>query len=89
MNFNNSNIIIRHYFSIFINICKLMNIPFFIISGGIHDLMISIFDEIIDLKNYDNIFFFSNHLKFDENYLCNGLNIEVTPGNKIEILKDL
>ena len=86
---NKTPILIRHYFFEFLNFCKKINIPLYIISGGILNFMVSIFDKMIDLNDYHNIFFFSNELKFDKNNVCTGFNKEVTPGNKDKVLKDL
>ena len=42
-----------------------MNLPYYMISGGITEMLQTIIAKAIDIKNYQNFFTFSNNMIFD------------------------
>ena len=83
---NDANFGVRYGYREFFNICKVMNLPYYMISGGITEMVQTILAKAADIKNYSNFFTFSNDMIFDKDGVLEDMNMKVYATTKYGIL---
>lgn len=83
---NHANIGLRYGFRRFFALCKQLDLPFYLISGGITQSLVTIIEKTQNLKDYSSFCVFSNELVFDEEERLADLKIKVFPTTKAGIL---
>ena len=63
---HDANIGVRYGYREFFNICKVLNLPYYMISGGVTQIVQTILAKAADLHQYPNFFTFSNDMVFDK-----------------------
>ena len=62
---DSSHLSLRCGFPEFFNMCYQVNLPFYIISGGVDIFIQSMLNSVVETNAYENFFMFSNTLKFN------------------------
>ena len=57
---------IRYGFDRLLYLCKRLNLPFYIVSGGLTQIINTVLQRQADILNYPNFFIFANDLCFDD-----------------------
>ena len=83
---NDANLALRYGYREFFNICKVLNLPYYMISGGITQMVQTIIAKVADINNYSNFFTFSNDMVFDKEGNLKDLHMKVYATTKAGIL---
>ncbi|EGR33651.1 hypothetical protein IMG5_046970, partial [Ichthyophthirius multifiliis] len=80
---NVSNLRIRYFFKELIGQCKEINLPFYIISGGLSPIIASCMEELVgNPQEYPNLFIFCNEGYFNEEEKLHKINMVVNTNSK-------
>ena len=80
---------IRNNFDSLFKLCQEINIPFYVVSGGISNMIESIMNKIVNTICYKNFFIFSNEMEFDKDQKFLNLKHSVNTANKQNAIKGL
>lgn len=62
-----ANVGFRHKAPEFMRMCYKNNLNFSIVSGGCSDIIASMMNQVIDIKNYENFMIYGNEIVFEDN----------------------
>ncbi|KAL4464809.1 hypothetical protein ABPG74_011370 [Tetrahymena malaccensis] len=81
---HDSGVALRYNFKQFVNALQHINLPFYVISGGVSPIIMSCLESVVCTKKFSNFFLFSQEGYFDENGVLVDLQMNVNTCSKHE-----
>ena len=83
---NKCNLNLRYGFDRFFKSCHRVNLPFYVVSGGVDIFISSILNSILDINEYENFFLYANKFIFNQRNQLVDLQMVIDATSKSEVL---